>query len=80
VEANRVLRRRGSNILDNRLTDGGKVVSLTRRPPFTPKKIFVRDYVDLRVIVLAGRIMSIEKSSELLETETRDLPACSIVS
>jgi hypothetical protein len=25
--------------LDNRLTDGGKVVSLTRRPPFTPRKI-----------------------------------------
>jgi hypothetical protein len=24
--------------LDNRLTDGGKIVSLTRRPPFTPKK------------------------------------------
>jgi hypothetical protein len=25
--------------LDNRLTDGGEVVSLTRRPPFTPRKI-----------------------------------------
>jgi hypothetical protein len=25
--------------LDNRLTDGGKVVSLTRQPPFTPRKI-----------------------------------------
>jgi hypothetical protein len=24
------------NLLDNRLTDGGKVVSLTRWPPFTP--------------------------------------------
>jgi hypothetical protein len=24
--------------LDNRLTDGGEVVSLTRRPPFTPQK------------------------------------------
>jgi hypothetical protein len=24
---------------DNRLTDGGKAVSLTRRPPFTPRKI-----------------------------------------
>jgi hypothetical protein len=24
--------------LDNRLTDGGKVVSLTRRPPFTPQE------------------------------------------
>jgi hypothetical protein len=24
--------------LDNRLTDGGKVVSPTRRPPFTPQE------------------------------------------
>jgi hypothetical protein len=24
--------------LDNRLTDGGKVVSLTRQPPFTPQE------------------------------------------
>jgi hypothetical protein len=27
------------HFLDNRLTDGGDVVSLTRRPPFTPRKI-----------------------------------------
>jgi hypothetical protein len=27
------------HLLDNRLTDGGEVVSLTRRPPFTPQKI-----------------------------------------
>jgi hypothetical protein len=26
------------NLLDNRLTDGGKVVSLKRRPPFTPQE------------------------------------------
>jgi hypothetical protein len=26
------------HLLDNRLTDGGEVVSLTRRPPFSPKK------------------------------------------
>jgi hypothetical protein len=25
--------------LDNRLTDGGEVVSLTRRPPFIPRNI-----------------------------------------
>jgi hypothetical protein len=35
VEADRVVRRRGSHIL----TDGGKVVSLTRQPPFTARKI-----------------------------------------
>jgi hypothetical protein len=39
VEAHRVVRRRGFHIsLDNPLTDGGKVVSLTLRPPFTPPK------------------------------------------
>jgi hypothetical protein len=27
------------HFLDNRLTDGGEVVSLTRRRPFTPRKI-----------------------------------------
>jgi hypothetical protein len=27
------------HFLDNRLTDGGEVVSLTRRPLFTPRKI-----------------------------------------
>jgi hypothetical protein len=36
VEAHRVVRRRG--FLDNRLTDGGEVVSPTRRPPFTPQE------------------------------------------
>jgi hypothetical protein len=27
------------NFLENRVTDGGEVVSLKRRPPFTPRKI-----------------------------------------
>jgi hypothetical protein len=40
VEIHRAVRRRGSHIfLDNRLTDGGKVVCHTRWPPFTLKKI-----------------------------------------
>jgi hypothetical protein len=40
MEAHRVVRRRGSHILlDNRLTDGGEVVNLTRRPTFNPRKI-----------------------------------------
>jgi hypothetical protein len=34
-----VMRRRGSHVfLDNRLTDGGEVVSLTPRPPFNPQE------------------------------------------
>jgi hypothetical protein len=28
------------HFLENRLTDGGEVVSLTRRPPFTPQEDF----------------------------------------
>jgi hypothetical protein len=28
------------HFIDNRLTDGGEIVSLTRRPPFTPQKDF----------------------------------------
>jgi hypothetical protein len=32
-------RSRLPHFLDNRLTDAGEVVSLTRRPPFTPRKI-----------------------------------------
>jgi hypothetical protein len=40
VAAHRVVRRRGApHLLDNRLTDGGEFVSLTRRQPFTPRKI-----------------------------------------
>jgi hypothetical protein len=30
--------------LDNRLTDGGKVVILTRRPPFTARKTLVTHF------------------------------------
>jgi hypothetical protein len=39
MQALRVARGRGSHILNIRLTDGGKVVSLTHRPLFTPRKI-----------------------------------------
>jgi hypothetical protein len=39
VEAHRVEMSRLPHFLDNQLTDGGKVVSLMRRPPFTTRKI-----------------------------------------
>jgi hypothetical protein len=40
VEAHKVVRRRGSHIFqDNWVTGGGGVVSFTRRPVFTPRKI-----------------------------------------
>jgi hypothetical protein len=47
MEAHRVETSRLLHFLDNRLTDGGEVVSLTRRPPFTLRKI--PGGVDLRV-------------------------------
>jgi hypothetical protein len=43
------------HFLDNRFTDGGEVVNLTRRPPFADRKflvvISVRGSVDPRAIV-----------------------------
>jgi hypothetical protein len=36
---------------DNRLTDGGEIVGLTRRLPFTPRKISVRGLVDRYEII-----------------------------
>jgi hypothetical protein len=68
-----------------RLTDGGEVVRLTRWPPFTPlprKSPGTHFYYILsrpQGHSAVGRIMSIEKSNDLIGNRTRDLPACSIV-
>jgi hypothetical protein len=64
--AHRVVRRRGSHIfLDNCLKDGGDIVSLTRRPPFTPRLLVsVRGWVDSRDIVLLEYLDQSEKKSE----------------
>jgi hypothetical protein len=46
MKAHRVVRRRGSHIfLDRLLIDGGKIISLTRRPPFTLQKEYVLIFV-----------------------------------
>jgi hypothetical protein len=70
------------HFLDNRLTDGGEVVSLTRRPPFTHRMIFVTHFCYRLSLPqghsAAGRIR-FKKSSNLVGNRTRDLPACSIV-
>jgi hypothetical protein len=69
--------------LDNRLTDGDEVVSLTRRPPFTPRKIpgthFCYRPSGLQGHSEAGRIRSIEKYNDPTGNRTGNLLACSIV-
>jgi hypothetical protein len=71
------------HFLENRLTDDSKVVNLTRRPPFTPRKIpgthFCQRLSWPQGHSVAGRIRSIEKSNDLFGNRTRYLPACSIM-
>jgi hypothetical protein len=56
-----------SNILDNRLTDGGEVDSLMRQPSFTPQEDFRYSFLLEAESApgpdAAGRIRSIEKSN-----------------
>jgi hypothetical protein len=66
---------------DNRLTDGGKVVSVTHLPPF--RKISSIHFCS-RMSRPQGhnaveRIRSIEKPNVLSGNRSRNLPACSIV-
>jgi hypothetical protein len=71
------------HFLHNRLTDGGKVVRLTRRPTLPPGRflalISVKRLSRFQGHIVAGRIMSTEKSSDLIGNRNRDLPACRIV-
>jgi hypothetical protein len=65
------------HVLNNRFTDGGKVVSLTRRPPFKPQEdslySFLSDAKSTQSYSAAGRIRSIEKTSAI-GNRTSDLP------
>jgi hypothetical protein len=77
VKAHRVVRRRGSHIFSRQSAhSGGKVVSLTCRPPFTPQEdsrySFLLEAESTPGPYSAGRIRSI-----LIGTWTHDLPACS---
>jgi hypothetical protein len=63
---------------DIRLRNGGKIVSPTRRPFFTPRKISIRGWVDPRGIVRLEGLGKLKKSTSSW-TRTGDLPACSIV-
>jgi hypothetical protein len=70
------------HFLDNQLTDYGEVVSLTRLPPITPRKIpgthFCQRLSQPQGHTAARWIRSIEKSNGLIRNRIRDLPACSI--
>jgi hypothetical protein len=84
VEAHMVETSRLPHFLDNRLTDGGEVVSLMRRPAFTPQEDSWYSFLleagsTPQGHSAAGRIRSIKKSNDLIGNRTRDLPACSIV-
>jgi hypothetical protein len=62
---------RPPNFLENRFTDGGKIVSLMRRPPFTTQGRFlvlisVRRLKRPQGHNAAAMIRSIEKSSDLI--------------
>jgi hypothetical protein len=77
------VRRRGSHIFpDNWLTDGGEVVSLTHRPPFTPQEdswySFPLEAESPQSHSAAGWIRSFENSN-LTGNRTRDLSAFSTV-
>jgi hypothetical protein len=55
--------------LDNRLIDGGKVVSLTRLPPFTPKNIQRIFLVLISVRVDPRTIVKLEGLGQLKEIQ-----------
>jgi hypothetical protein len=69
-----------SHFLDNRLTDGGEVVSLTCQTPFTPRKIpgthFCYRLSQPQCHNAAGRIRSIDTFDYLIGDRIR---ACSMV-
>jgi hypothetical protein len=72
-----------SHFLDNRLTDGGKIVSFTGRSSFNPTGrfmllIYVRVWVDPRGIVPMEGFVKL-KIFDDIGNRTRDLQARSIV-
>ena len=63
--------------------DGGKVVSLTHRPPLppgnTPGTHFCQRLSRSQGHSMTGRIMSLKNSNDTIGNRTRNLPVCSIV-
>jgi hypothetical protein len=73
--------------LDNRLTDGGKVVSLRHRPRYTNQKrtfilllalISVRGYKP-RGLVRPEGLGKLKVFYDLMGSRTHDLPVCNIM-
>jgi hypothetical protein len=64
--------------------DGGKVVSLTHRPPLrpgnTPGTHFCQSVSRPQGHSATGRIMSLKNSNDINGFRTRDSPVCSVVS
>jgi hypothetical protein len=72
------------HFLDNRLTDGGEVVSLMRRTLFTPQKdsrysFLLEAESTPRAIVRLEGLGQLKKFSDLIGNRSRDLPACSVL-
>jgi hypothetical protein len=75
-----------SHCLDTRLTDVGKVVSLTHRPRFTPKKHYFSasgSHLCQRLSKPQGLVRpeglgQLKKYIHFIVSRTRDLPASSI--
>jgi hypothetical protein len=69
------------HFLTNELTDGGEIVSLTRRPHFTFRKIPSTHfcYRLSRPQDCSSAERKLKNSSDLIGNGTRDLSACSIV-
>jgi hypothetical protein len=69
----------------NRSTEGGEVVSLTSRPRSIPQKhvlvlVSVKGWVNARDIVRLECLGKLKKKiKDRIGTQTRDIPACSIV-
>src|SRR5215469_15453236 len=63
--------------------DGGKVVSLTHRPPLppvnTPGTHFCYRLSRPQGHSVTGRIMSLKNSNDTIGNQTPDLPVCSVV-
>jgi hypothetical protein len=73
---------RTPHCLDNRLTDGRKYFSLTRRPPlYSPERFFGIHFCymlgKLQGLVRLQGLGKVIKVVHLIESRTRDLPTCS---